>query len=130
MIRQLTFAFAVGFALVVIVGYIPQFIRVEADGQRLLFGLFQLSLIDDVTHGVSAIAALVASLTSRKACLLFLTAFGWYYALDAIFFLTYGFFNEKPYIDDILLNLPHVIISSIMLATVYRWAPRMDPVGA
>jgi hypothetical protein len=129
-VRKLTFAFAIGFALVVVVGYIPQFIRVEPDGQRLLFGLFQLSLIDDVTHGVSAIAALLASLTSRKACLLFLTAFGWYYALDAIFFLAYGVFNEKPYIDDILLNLPHVIISSVMLATVYRWAPRMDPVGA
>ena len=130
MVRKLTFAFAVGFALVVVVGYIPRFIRVEPDGQRLLFGLFQLSLIDDVTHGVSAMAALIASLGSRKACLLFLTAFGWYYALDAIFFLTYGFFNEKPYIADILLNLPHVVISGVMLGTVYRWAPRIDPVGA
>ncbi len=129
MVRKLTFAFAVGFAVVVAIGYVPQFIQREADGQRLLFGLFQLSLIDDVTHGVSAIAALVASLTSRKLCILFLTAFGFYYALDAIFFLTYGLFNEKPYIADILLNLPHVIISSVMLGIVFRWAPRLDPVG-
>jgi hypothetical protein len=129
-IRKLTFAFAVGFALVVVIGYVPQFIQREPDGQRLLFGLFQLSLIDDVTHGVSALAALIASLTSRKACLLFLTAFGFYYALDAIFFLTYGFFNEKPYMADILLNLPHVIIGTVMLGTVYRWAPKLDPVRA
>lgn len=126
MVRKLTFGFAVLFAIVVAIGYIPQFIRVEGD-QRLLFGLFELTLIDDITHGVTAVAALVASLTSRKASILFLTAFGFYYGLDAIFFLTYGFFNEKPYGADILLNLPHVLIASVMLGVVYRWAPRLDP---
>ncbi len=126
MVRKLTFGFAVLFAVVVAIGYIPQFIRVEGD-QRLLFGLFELTLIDDITHGVTAAAALVASLTSRKASILFLTAFGFYYGLDAIFFLTYGFFNEKPYSADILLNLPHVLIASVMLGVAYRWAPRLDP---
>jgi hypothetical protein len=76
---------------------------------------------------VTAIAALVASLTSRKLSLLFLTAFGFYYALDAIFFLTYGFFNDKPYGADILLNLPHVLISTVMLGVVYWFAPKVEP---
>jgi hypothetical protein len=126
MVRKLAFVFAVLFGVVVAIGYVPQFIRIESGGERLLFGLFQISLIDDVTHGVTALALLIASLTSRKLSLLFLMAFGFYYGLDAIFFLTYGFFNEKPYIADILLNLPHVIISAVMLGIVYVLAPRYD----
>lgn len=125
MIRKVTFVFAVLFALVVAIGYVPQFYRIEG-GERLVFGLFRISLIDDVTHGVTAIAALIASLTSRKLSLLFLTAFGFYYALDAIFFLTYGFFNDKSYISDILLNLPHVLIAGVMLGIRYGMAPKID----
>lgn len=125
MIRKLTFGFALLFAAVVAIGYVPQFIRFEGN-ERLMFGLFQLSLIDDITHGVTAVAALVASLTSRKLSLLFLTAFGFYYGLDATFFLTYGFFNDKPYLSDILLNLPHVAIATVMLGTVYRLAPTLE----
>lgn len=131
MVRKLTFGFAVLFGIVVALGYIPGFHTIHhgaAAGQdeRLLFGLFRLTLIDDITHAVTAIAALGASLTSRRASLLFLTAFGFYYALDAIFYLTWGFFNDLTWKADIALNLPHVIISAIMLATVYRWAPAFD----
>jgi len=127
-IRKLTFAFAIFFALDVAIGYAPQFTKIDGS-ERLLFGLFRLSAVDDITHGITALSALVASLTSRKLCLLFLTAFGFYYALDAVFFLTYGFVNEKPYLHDLLLNLPHVLIASVMLGTVYVWAPRLEPEG-
>ena len=72
---------------------------------------------------MTAAAAFIASLTSRKLSLLFLTAFGFYYGLDAIFFLTYGFFNDKPYGADILLNLPHAAIATVMLGVVYKLAP-------
>jgi len=125
MVRRLTLAFAVLFAFVVASGYVPSFYTIE-DGERVQWGLFRLSLLDDITHGVTALAALVAAATSRKLSLLFLTAFGFYYALDAIFFLTYGLFNEKPWIDDVLLNLPHVLISAAMLWIVYRLAPTRD----
>jgi hypothetical protein len=123
MVRRLTFAFAVLFAIVVAIGYIPQFITVQGD-ERLMFGLFELSLLDDITHGVTAIAALVAALSSRKHSLLFLTAFGFYYGLDAVFFLTYGFFNDKTFIADILLNAPHVAIAAGMLGIVYVLEPK------
>ncbi|MGH7537799.1 MAG: hypothetical protein ACREMF_04125 [Gemmatimonadales bacterium] len=121
--RKLTFGFAVLFGVVVAMGYVPQFIRFEGEA-RLMFGLFQISLIDDITHGVTAVVGLAASLASRKLSLLFLTAFGFYYALDAVFFLTYGFFNDKPWIADILLNLPHVAIAVVMLGAVYGLARR------
>jgi len=35
-------------------------------------------------------------------------------------------FNEKPWIDDVLLSLPHVLISAAMLWIVYRVAPVRD----
>jgi hypothetical protein len=35
-------------------------------------------------------------------------------------------FNEKRWIDDVLLNLPHVLISAAMLRIVYRLAPARD----
>jgi len=125
MVRKLTFGFAVLFGIVVAMGYVPSFIT--ADGpDRLMFGLFQISLLDDITHGITAIAALVASLTSRTLSLLFLTAFGFYYALDATFFLTYGLFNDKPWLADLMLNLPHVGIATAMLGIVYLLAPRID----
>jgi len=129
MVRKITFGFAVLFTIVVSMGYVPSFIT--ADGpDRLMFGLFQISLLDDITHGITAIAALVASLTSRAASLLFLTAFGFYYALDATFFLTYGLFNDKPWLADIMLNAPHVGIATIMLGLVYWLAPKLDPQAA
>lgn len=124
MVRKLTFVFGLFGAVVVAMGYVPQFITEQHGQERVMFGLFMISLLDDVTHGLTAIAGIAASLHSRQASLLFLTAFGWYYALDAIFFLTYGFFNDKPWVADIMLNLPHVVVSSIMLSIVYYWAPR------
>lgn len=123
MVRKLTFAFAVLFIIVVAMGYVPSFIERQGS-ERLLFGLFQLSPLDDITHGITAVAALIASLHSRKASLLCLTAFGFYYALDAIFFLTYGLVNDKPWHADVLLNLPHVLISAAMLGIVYVLVPR------
>jgi hypothetical protein len=124
MIRKLTFVFALFGALVVAMGYVPQFITEQRGEEKMMFGLFMISLLDDITHGLTAAAAFAAGAHSRKASLLFLTAFGWYYALDAVFYLTYGIFNDKPWIADLLLNLPHVVVSSVMLALVYWWAPR------
>ena len=126
MVRNVTLGFALVFAVVVAMGYVPSFISPGAAGERLMFGLFQISLIDDITHGVTALAALAAGFSSRRASLLFLTAFGFYYALDAAFYLTYGFFNDKPWIADLALNLPHVGIATLMLGTVYWWVPRFD----
>lgn len=125
MIRKITFAFGIFVVLVVLSGYIPQLIVYQGE-ERLMLGLFALSVIDDVTHGVTALAALVASLYSRKLSLLFLTAFGYYYALDATFYLVFGLFNDKGLIANVLLNLPHVVIASIMLWSAYALAERHD----
>jgi hypothetical protein len=40
-----------------------------------MFGLFEVSLIDDITHGLTALAALLALLCGNKATWLFLVIF-------------------------------------------------------
>jgi uncharacterized protein DUF4383 len=127
MIRWVTVGFGVLFILVVAMGYVPSFVTAVHGNERILFDLFKISLLDDITHGVTAVAALIAGLTSRRASLLFLTAFGFYYALDAIFFLTYGVASHQPPLANLMLNAPHVAISAVMLFLVYRVAPR-EPV--
>jgi hypothetical protein len=129
MIRWATASFVVLFAIVVGMGYVPSFITAVHGEERMMFDLFKISLLDDVTHGVTALAALAAVLHSRRACLLFLTAFGFYYALDAIFFLTYGVLSHQAPLDNIMLNAPHVAISTVMLTLVYVLAPREDRLG-
>ena len=124
MIRWVTFGFALLFTVVVAMGYVPSFITAVHGEERTMFDLFKISLLDDITHGVTALAALVAGLTSRRASLLFLTAFGFYYALDAIFFLTYGAASHQAALANLMLNAPHVAISTVMLLLVYRIAPR------
>jgi hypothetical protein len=124
MIRWITVGFALLFTVVVAMGYVPSFITAVHGEERTLFDLFKISLLDDITHGITALAALAAALTSRRACLLFLTAFGFYYALDAIFFLTYGVASHQAPLANLMLNAPHVAISTVMLLLVYWVAPR------
>ena len=121
--------FAIFFAFVVALGYMPGIngqphvhhpgMSMEP-GEHMLLGLYRISLLDDVTHGLSALLFLVASLHSARASRLALTAFGWYYAYDATIYLVTGVLQQKPLGENIGLNLPHVIISSIMLWLAYR----------
>jgi hypothetical protein len=134
-VRIASFAYAVFFAAVVILGYIPGLnaAHVHHPGmtmgpdEHLLLGRYKISLLDDVTHGLSALLFLVAGLHSARASRLAMTAFGWYYAYDATIYLVTGFLQLQPPVDVILLNLPHVVISSIMLYFAYRRPPAPGP---
>ena len=128
MVRKLAFGFAILFGLVVASGWMPQTttsMHMTADGpERMMWGLFAMSKLDDVTHGVTALALLIGALHSRKAATLAFTAFGWYYACDAVFYLIDGALNHKPVLSNIALNAPHVVLSTIMLTIVYVLSPR------
>jgi hypothetical protein len=127
-VRVAAVVYAVFFAVVVILGYIPglnaehvhQTGMTMAPDEHMLLGRYRISVLDDVTHGLSAILFLVAGLVSARASRLALTAFGWYYAYDATIYLVTGFLQQKGAVDTILLNLPHVVISGIMLFLAYR----------
>ena len=130
MVRKLAFGFAILFAVVVASGWMPRSItsmEMTPDGpERLMWGLFKMSILDDVTHGVTGLVLLIAALHSRKSATLAFTAFGWYYACDAVFYLIDGVIIGKPVVSNILLNLPHVVLSSIMLTIAYKLAPREE----
>jgi hypothetical protein len=128
-VRVGAFVYAIFFAVVVALGYIPGLnaqphvhhagMAMEP-GEHMMMGLYTISLLDDVTHGLSAILLLVAALHSARASRLALTAFGWYYAYDAVIYLVTGVLQSKPLGENIGLNIPHVIISGIMLWLAYR----------
>lgn len=124
MIRWVAAGFAVLFTLVVAMGYVPSFVTAVHGEDRILFDLFKISLLDDVTHAGTALAAVIAAATATRASLLFLTAFGFYYALDAAFYLTYGVLSGQAPLDNLMLNAPHITIATVMLGVVYWWAPR------
>ena len=114
--------FAITMCAVVASGWIPGWYTWE-NGERMLFGLFMMSPLDDITHGVTALAFVWAAVSGQPRHMrLVSTAFGWYYALDAVFFLLYGAVNDKPWVADLALNAPHVGISAILLYLAY--APR------
>ena len=128
-VRVGAFVFAIFFAVVVSLGYIPGLNAAPhvhhpgmamEPGSHTLLGLYTISLLDDVTHGLSALLFLVAALHSARASRLALTAFGWYYAYDATIYLVTGVLQGDPLSKNIGLNLPHVVISSIMLWLAYR----------
>jgi hypothetical protein len=125
-LRWSAFGFAVFFVLVVALGYIPQFnggmshVEMSQAGEHSMLGLYMIGAADDVTHGLTALVLLVASLNSARASRLALTAFGWYYAFDAAIYLVTGLIQHHAIVSTIMLNLPHVIISAIMLTLAYR----------
>jgi hypothetical protein len=126
-VRLSAFVFAVLFAVVVVLGYLPglnapiHHHHAGADpGEHMLLGQYTISLLDDVTHGLTALLLLAASLSSARASRLALTVFGSYYAVDATIYLITGIFQRDPIGSNLALNLPHVVLSSIMLGIALR----------
>jgi hypothetical protein len=125
-------AFALFFAFVVVIGYIPGLNATPHvhhagaapmpmdSGEHMLLGRYTISLLDDVTHALSAILLVIASLHSARMSRVALTAFGWYYAYDATIYLITGVLQRSPLGQNLALNLPHVVVSSIMLWLAYR----------
>ena len=125
-LRWSAFGFGLLFALVVVLGYIPSLnggaghVAMAANGEHQMLGLYMIGTADDVTHGLSAVLLLAAALTSARASRLALLVFGCYYAVDAAIYLVSGVIQQHPVVSNVLLNLPHVVISGIMLTLALR----------
>jgi hypothetical protein len=124
--RGAAFGFALLFALVVVLGFIPALnggmdhVAMSASGEHMMMGLYMIGPADDVTHGLTAVVFLVAALVSAGWSRVALTAFGWYYATDAAIYLVTGVIQHRAPISNVMLNLPHVILSATMLWLAYR----------
>jgi hypothetical protein len=114
------------FAVVVALGYIPSLnggmdhVAMNGMGEHKMMGLYMIGPADDVTHGLTALLFLVAGLASGRYARLALTAFGWYYAMDAAIYLVTGVIQHRPPVSNVLLNMPHVVLSAVMLYVAYH----------
>ena len=128
-VRLSTFGFAILFSLVVVLGYIPglnapvhQHHATADPSEHMLLGRYAISLLDDVTHGLTALLLLAASLHSARISRLALAVFGSYYAVDAAIYIITGLLQRDPIGSNLALNLPHVVLSSVMLWLAYSRA--------
>jgi hypothetical protein len=124
-----TFGFAILFGLVVVLGYIPglnapmHHHHAGADpGEHMLLGRYAISLLDDVTHGLTALLLFAAALHSARVSRIALAVFGSYYAVDAAIYIITGLLQRDPIGSNLALNLPHVVLSSAMLWLAYSRA--------
>jgi hypothetical protein len=128
------------FAGVVILGHLPH----VNDSQGRLFGLFHITIYQDLLHGASGLWALLAVLHSDKQVKIYMQWFGTIYFLDGVLgaitgvtFLDAGVFIGKepinPMSTRILANVPHILIGggAVLIGFVFakRWM-RADPAAA
>lgn len=92
----------------------------------LMFGLFEISLLDDITHGVSGLLGLFALIAGYHWTVKFLMLVGGYYTLDALFFIIYGFFTGQGIVDNILLNGPHILIAIVVYYALLKSVKRIE----
>ena len=92
----------------------------------LMFGLFKISLLDDITHGVSCILGVIALCNGYKWRVKYLMFVGGYYALDALFFVINGFFTGQNIVDNFLLNGPHIGIAVLVIFALYHSVKKIE----
>ncbi len=87
--------------------------------EYLMFGLFKISILDDITHLVSGAVGFYALTRGYRMQVLYLILFGGYYTLDAVFHILNGFVTGQSVIDNFLLNGPHIGISVLTAIALY-----------
>jgi hypothetical protein len=101
----------------------------------MIFGLFRRTWYADGLHLVSALWALVAALTSRRASGLFFKLFGVFYFADGVMglitgsgYLDFGIlvngWLNLPLSTRIFANLPHLTLGGVAILIGYVLAPR------
>jgi len=80
----------------------------------LMFGAFKISLLDDITHGLSGLLGIAAVWAGKRWIVKYLMLVGGYYSLDALFFVVNGFATGQGLFDNLLLNGPHIGITILI----------------
>jgi hypothetical protein len=128
---------ALGYASVLFLAALTNYIPGLTDEQGRAFGVFALDIFDDLLHLGSALWALTAAWLSRRASLIFLQVFGALYFADGLLglltgsgyldlgILRYGIVPQ-PVSIRILANLPHLALGGFGLFAGFllpRWRP-------
>jgi hypothetical protein len=136
-LRVLAGLYAVLFALVTSLNYVPGF--TDAEGRT--FGLFALDPFDDALHGASGVWAALAAWRSTGATVTFFRWFGTLYCLDGLLGLATGSgyldlglllhgVLDLPLVTRVLMNLPHIVIGGVAAFAGFVLAPRWAPAVA
>lgn len=94
--------------------------------ESFMFGLFKISLLDDITHGISGLLGLIALIKGYRWTVKFLMLVGGYYALDALFFVVNGFATGQGFIDNLMLNGPHIGITVLVAYALMKSVRRIE----
>ncbi len=94
--------------------------------ESLMFGLFKISLLDDITHGISGLLGLIALFKGYRWTVRFLILIGGYYALDATFFIVNGFATGQGLVDNLMLNGPHIGITVLVAYALMKSVRRIE----
>ncbi len=86
----------------------------------LMFGLFEISLLDDITHALSGLLGVAALMAGYRWTVKYLMLVGGYYALDALFFVVNGMMTGQGLVDNLLLNGPHIAIAVLVYIALQR----------
>ncbi|MHB8652116.1 MAG: hypothetical protein ACYC8S_03205 [Minisyncoccota bacterium] len=92
----------------------------------LMFGTFKISLVDDITHGLSGIFGALALAGGYRWMVRYLMVIGGYYALDALFFVVNGFATGQGIVDNLLLNGPHIGITVLVVYALVKSVKRVE----
>ncbi len=94
--------------------------------ESLMFGLFKISLLDDITHLVSGLLGLGALIAGYRWTVKYLMLVGGYYALDALFYVLFGFAAGQGLVDNLLLNGPHIGIAVLVAFALTKSVKRLE----
>ena len=92
----------------------------------LMFGLFEISLLDDITHGISGLLGLIALALGYRATVKYLMLIGGYYALDGLFFVVNGVATGQGLVDNLMLNGPHIGITILVAYALMKSVRRIE----
>jgi hypothetical protein len=92
----------------------------------LMFGTFKISLLDDITHGLSGLLGAVALIIGYKWTVKYLMLIGGYYSLDATFFIINGLITKQSIAENFLLNAPHVGITVLVAIALYNSVKKIE----
>ncbi len=106
---------AVGFLGIVLLERFPGVMTPSTEEHTsLMFNLFKISLLDDITHFLSGLLGFAAVFAGYKWTVKYLMLVGGYYTLDALFFVINGSVTGQSVMDNLMLNIPHIIIALLV----------------
>jgi hypothetical protein len=119
--KYITLFLVVGFFSIVLMERLPgAMIPTTEPNVSLFFGLFKISLLDDITHFLSGLLGIIAVFAGPKWMVKYLMIIGGYYFLDATFFIINGFATSQPIVENLSLNFPHIVITALVAVALSK----------